>query len=176
MRERVASRIVQNCYVVNNLEDGCARWQALFGIAPFIGGGDIELRGHVYRGEPAEPIRLRGVFAQSGDLNIELIELVSTGPSAFREMFGAGEEGLHHVAMFSDDYEGEKACWTKAGCPVASEFTTDFGAKICYIDARSMLGHYIELYPEHAVIRGMYDQTVQESRDWDGERLILPWR
>ncbi len=176
MPERIGSRIVQYCYVVGNLEQGCARFRDLFGIAPFVGGADVELTDHHYRGAPAEPIRLRGVFAQSGDLNIELVEILSPDPSAFRDMFGAGEEGLHHVAMFSDDYEGEKQRWADAGHPVVSEFTTDFGAKICYIDARGTLGHFIELYPEHPIIRAMYAQTVKETRDWNGAQLILPWR
>ncbi|CAN5213325.1 hypothetical protein BH10PSE12_BH10PSE12_26640 [soil metagenome] len=171
-----AHKIVQNCYVVRDLEEGCARFHALLGIGPFVGGADIELADHVYRGQPAAPIRLRGVFVQSGDLNIELVQILSTGPSAFRDMFANGEGGLHHVALFSDDYDAQKARWVAAGHAVASEFTTAFGAKICYIDARDTLGHFIELYPEHPIIRAMYAQTVEDARDWDGARLIVPWR
>ena len=176
MSERAASRIVQNGYVVRDLEQACARLHAMFGIGPFVGGVEMLLDDNRYRGAPAEPIRLRGVFVQSGDLNIELVEILSTGPSAFHEMFGKGEEGLHHVAMFSDDYDAEKTRWIAAGHDLVSEFTTGFGAKICYIDARGTLGHFIELYPEHPIIRAMYAQTVEEARDWDGRQLIVPWR
>ncbi|MBH1998763.1 MAG: VOC family protein [Sphingomonadaceae bacterium] len=176
MTERAASRIVQNAYVVRDLEQGCARLHALFGIGPFVGGVEVVLNDHRYRGAPAAPIRLRGVFVQSGDLNIELMEILSASPSAFHDMFEKGEEGLHHVAMFSDDYDAEKARWIAAGHDVVSEFTTDFGADICYIDARDTLGHFIELYPEHPIIRAMYAQTIEEARDWDGRQLIVPWR
>lgn len=176
MPERMASRIVQNAYVVRDLDRKCAQLHQLFGIGPFVGGVEVVLDNHHYRGQPAAPIRLRGVFVQSGDLNIELIEMLSAGPCAFHEMFGHGEEGLHHVAMFSDDYEGEKARWIASGHDIVSEFTTGFGAKICYIDARAVLGHFIELYPEHPVIRAMYAQTIAEAHDWDGTSLIVPWR
>ena len=65
------------------------------------------LADHVYRGQPADPIRIRGVFVQSGELNIELIELISDAPSAFHDMFGgATREGLHHSALFAADYDG----------------------------------------------------------------------
>lgn len=161
---------------MRDLDEACARFHALFGIGPFVGGIEVELADHVYRGKAADPIILRGVFVQSGGLNIELVQLISTGPSAFRDMFPHNGEGLHHAAMFSDDYEAEKDCWSAAGHPVASEFTTGFGAKICYIDARAALGHFTELYSEHSVIRAMYAQTVAEIRVWDGRDLIVPWR
>jgi hypothetical protein len=33
----------------------------------------------------------------------------------------------------------------------------------------------IELYPESDIIRGMYQQTRDAARDWDGKELIIPW-
>lgn len=170
--------IVQNCYIVRDLEAACARMNRLYGIGPFVGGGEGVgvLDKHVYRGRPAPPIRIRGVFVQSGDLNIELVQLVSTTPSAFHDMYPGGGEGFHHVAMFCDDYEADRDRFVAEGMPVASEFETAFGARICYIDARETLGHMIELYPENAIIRGMYAQARDASVGWDGDRLIIPWR
>ncbi len=167
--------IVQNCYVVRDLEAACERMHRLYGIGPFVGGVEAELGDHAYRGEPTEPIRLRGVFVQSGDLNIELVQLLSTTPSAFHDMFSNGAEGFHHVATFCEDYERDRDEFVAQGYRVASEFTTAFGAKICYIDARSTLGHMIELYPENTVIRGMYAQARREAETWNGAPLIVPW-
>lgn len=168
--------IVQNCYVVPDLEAACARMNALLGIGPFVGGVEAVLTDHVYRGQPADPIRLRGVFAQSGELNIEIVQILSTGPCAFTDMFAAGTGGLHHSAIFCDDYDATRDDWVARGYPVASEFRTDFGTPICYIDTRADLGHFIELYPEDAIIRSMYAQTVEETRDWNGKTLFVPWR
>jgi hypothetical protein len=120
-------------------------------------------------------VRLRGVFVQSGDLNIELIEILSDAPSAFHDMYPSGTEGFHHVAMFCADYERERDAWVEAGYPIASEFTVPWGAKICYIDARAHFGHMIELYPEDEIIRGMYRQARDAVEGWDGAQLIVPW-
>jgi len=172
------AQVVQNCYVVGNLEEGCQRLHRLYGIGPFVGGSEAELGEHFHRGRPAPPILLRGVFVQSGDLNIELVELVSTTPSAFHDMYSNGRQGLHHVAMFCDDYEAERDAFVAPGYPVASEFTVNLGAlhaQICYIDARDTLGHMIELYPENAVIRDMYRQARDAPLKWDGKDLIVPW-
>jgi hypothetical protein len=90
-------------------------------------------------------------------------------------MFAAGAEGFHHVAMFCDDYVARRDAFAAEGFEVASEFTVSFGAQICYVDARATLGHMIELYPESDIIRGMYQQTRDAARDWDGKELIIPW-
>jgi len=166
---------IQNCYVVNDLEAACRRMNRLYGIGPFVGGTLATLGNHVYRGQPAPPIELRGVFVQSGDLNVELVELVSNTPSAFHDMFADGAEGFHHVAMFSADYDRDRDRFVADGFAVASEFTTDFGATICYIDARAALGHMIEMYPESDIIRAMYAQTRREAETWRGGDLIVPW-
>ena len=168
-------QVIQNCYVVRDLEQACQRLHHLYGIGPFLGGQSGELGEHFHRGRPAPPIKIRGVFVQSGDLNIELVELLSTTPSAFHDMYPDGAEGFHHVAMFCDDYVARREGFRAEGLEVASEFTVSFGAQICYIDARAALGHMIELYPENSIIRGMYRQTRDAARDWDGKDLIIPW-
>ena len=167
--------IVQNAYVVANLERGCDRFHRLFGVGPFVGGAEWVLADHVYRGQPADPIRICGVFVQSGPLNIELVELVSNGPSAFHDMFGGERrEGLHHSAVFADDYEAAKQRFVAQGFPVASEFSYA-DRRICYIDARPLLGHMIEIYPEMPLIRGMYAQARDAALARPGELAILPW-
>ena len=167
--------IVQNAYVVADLERACAHFHRLFGVGPFVGGSEGVLAEHVYRGRPAEPIRIRGVFVQSGALNIELIELVSDTPSAFHDMFGgACKEGLHHSAVFAADYEGTKQRFVEQGYPVASEFAFS-GRRICYVDTRPLLGHMIEIYPDLPLIRAMYAQARNAALARPGDPAILPW-
>lgn len=167
--------IVQNCYVVRDLDAACARIHALYGIGPFVGGGEGVLDNHVYRGARSAPIRIRGVFVQSGDLNLELVELLSDAPSAFHDIYPDGGEGFHHTAMFCDDYTATRDAFVAADMPVASDFTTAFGAAICYVDARETHGHMIELYPDDATIRAIYARARTAAADWDGRDLIVPW-
>jgi hypothetical protein len=169
------ARIVQKCYVVKDLEEACRRLHAIYRIGPFVGGVPTSLSNHVYRGISAPPVTLNSVFVQSGELNIELIQLISDGPSAFSDMFSIGDYGFHHVAMFSDNYGAERDSFVAAGFPVASEFSVNFGATICHLDARPTLGHMIELYPENAIIRDMYRQARDAAVGWTGKELIIPW-
>lgn len=175
MRAPRRCAIVQNAYVVRDLDDACQRFHRLYGVGPFVGGSQFELKDHIYRGRPANAVSLRGVFVQVGTLNVELLQILSSPPSSFHDMFASGKEGFHHVAEFCDDYEQQKAAWVAAGYPVASEFTLSWGVRICYIDARSDFGHMIELYPQDPVIRDMYRQAREAPYHWRGEPLIIPW-
>lgn len=176
-----ALAFVQNCYVVNDLDAAVQAMHRRFGIGPFVGGGVGELDNHFYRGEPAAPIRMRGVFVQSGELNIELVQILSDGPCAFTDMYPRGangrqSEGLHHAAIFCPDYAATRDQFVADGATIASEFTVSFGATICYVDARPTLGHMIELYPENAIIRAMYAQARAAAANWDRRELIIPWQ
>ena len=167
--------IIQNAYLVPNLEEACRTFHTALGIGPFLTGARGVLYNHVYRGVPAEPIRIKGAFVQTGDIVFELIELVSDGASAFRDMAVTGATTFHHQAYFTRDYEAERDAMIAAGYPVVSEFTVSFGAQICYVDTRPLLGHMLELYPDHPVIHGMYRRTREAAEQWDGRELMLQW-
>jgi hypothetical protein len=169
-----AAPIVQNCYVVRDLKEGCARFQRLYGVGPFVGGANMQLTEHFYRGESAPPIELRAAFAQAGDINIELVEPVSTGPNPFRDMFPDGAEGFHHVAMFCDDFAATCNHFIELGCPLVSEACLLPGIKVGFIDAREQIGHMIELYPENPIIRAVFRQIRDAANTWDGRTLIIP--
>jgi hypothetical protein len=173
----ISRKVVQMAYVVPDLAKACEEFHRLYGIGPFVGGPEVgALDSHIYRGEPMAPIEIRGVFVQSGDMNIELLELVSDTDSAFHDMSRTSQGPfLHHVAIYCDDYEVTRDEFSSKGFPVASSLMTNFGAEICYIDARAATGHMIELYPENAIIRAMYQATLTAARTWDGRDLIIPW-
>lgn len=167
--------IVQNAYVVSNLEEKCEELFACFGIGPFVEARGLVLGQHLYRGAPAPDIELDVAFAQSGNLNIEIIEVKSGGPSAFADTFKPGESGLHHVAYFCDNYEEERDRLVTLGFPVASEFAFGDNITISYVDTRQSLGHMVELYPRDPLLLGLYE-TVRNARDnWDSGALLQPW-
>jgi len=165
------AKIIQNAYVVDNLQEAMERWTKLYGIGPWVILADVKGDNLTYRGEPSELV-FSAAFVQTGEINIELIEQHTDGPSAFRDMFAPGEEGFHHVAIISEDYEGDKARFEAAGCPVATEFSSGPDSGIAFVDTREKLGHMVELYQNEAAIMGLYSVIRQAAENWDGETLI----
>jgi hypothetical protein len=176
MREKANhSGFKQIAYVVRDLDEACRQFSRIYGIGPFLAYDVMTLGDHVYRGKPASPIRLRAAFGQSEDLNVELIQLFSEAPSAFHDMFPSGETGLHHMAMFCDDYAGMKAQLAAQGFEVASEFARLGGQKVCFVDMRKSLGHMLELYEAGADLVKFYARVRQMSDDWDGKEAMISW-
>lgn len=167
--------LVQMAFLVPNLEGGCAALHRAYGWGPFLGGTEGVLADHVYRGQPADPIRIRGIFVQTGDINVEVIEVVSDAPSAFHEALrGDGQPVLHHCAAFAADYAGTRNHFVAQGFPVVSEFGFA-GHRICYVDTRPLLGYMTEIYPELPLIRAMYAETREAARLRAGDDAITPF-
>lgn len=167
--------LVQTAYLVPNLEAGCAALNRAFGWGPFLGGTEGVLADHTYRGKPAEPIRIRGVFVQTGEINVEVIGVVSDAPSAFHEMLRAdGQPVLHHCATFAADYEGTRDHFVAQGYPVVSEFGFA-GRRICYVDTRPLIGFMTEIYPELPIIHAMYAEAREAAAASPGDPAITPF-
>jgi hypothetical protein len=164
------ARIVQTAYVVDDLEAACRRWHGVYGIGPFVGSRRFPLP-MTYRGERVEP-EMGGVFAQAGEVVVELLQQHNDVASPFRQLFPKGREGLHHVATFCDDYAATRDRATAAGFEIAGELEYVPGCRICYIDTSPVLGHMVELYTDHPVIRDLYAAARAAADGWDGSDLI----
>lgn len=167
--------LVQMAFLAPDLEEGCAALNRAYGWGPFLGGSEGVLADHTYRGQPAEPIRIRGVFVQTGDINVEVIEVVSAAPSAFHEMLrDDGQPVLHHCATFAPDYTATRDHLVAQGYRVVSEFGFA-GHRICYVDTRPLLGYMTEIYPDLPIIRAMYAEARDASAARPGEAAITPF-
>lgn len=161
--------VLQNAYVVDDLNVAIERWNKALGLGPFFTVEDAELE-CLYRGNPSS-LRLNVAMAQAGPINIELIEQLNDAPSVYRDMYPPDNEGFHHVCMLVDNFEEQKQHYRSLGCDVA--FEGDMGAySFCYVDARPFIGYMIELVEDGDTIRAIYDRVREGAESFDGSDLI----
>jgi hypothetical protein len=99
----------------------------------------------VYRGKKSDsPLELDVAFAVSGNVNIELMTQLNDGPRALRDMFNKDKFGLHHTALFADDFEQECEKYQRAGFPTAMEISLSTATRVAFADTRKPLGHMTE--------------------------------
>jgi hypothetical protein len=168
------AKIVQVCYVTHDIEALCHKLHDIYGIGPWLTGRDpLPAETVVHRGKPAtEDLDFSRAFGQSGDLNIEIIQPHSKEQNAFWDSFPLGTQGVHHVAIFADDYAAERQAFIDAGYEIATEFDLLPDCAVSFIDTREDLGHMIELYEDHVLLRTVYQQTREAAENWDGKDLI----
>ena len=164
--------IVQNAYFVQDLDEAIERWHTTFGLGPFIVNRHLVLERSFYRGAPM-PLDISAAFVQSGDVQIELLCQHGPEPSAFRDMFPHGEEGLHHVAVFPENFARVISDFQACGYAVASEIVVGEGLGAAFIDTRELLGHMLEVYRDNGSIQGFYGLVKNAARNWDGRTLIV---
>ncbi len=167
--------VVQLAYVVTDLVASCRQLHEVYGIGPFFRSGAHPLADVSYRGRPAdEPVVIDIALAWSGELNIELIQQHSAGPSSYREVYPDGTGGFHHVAAWAADYDAEVAALAAVDCPVSMEMRPWDGCRICYVDTRPLLGHMTELYTDDPRLRAVHAHVRSAAEQWDGTDLIRP--
>ena len=165
-------KLIQNAYVVNDIDAAITRWHALWGLGPFFVRRHIVMQQVMYRGAPSS-IDISAVYVQAGPVQVELVQQHCTTASAFRDMFPAGQEGFHHVAVLPDDYDRTLADYAALGYPVATEVRTASGRGAAFIDTRPLLGHMVEVYIPGDGIQNLYRSVAAAAASWDHKVLTI---
>lgn len=163
--------VIQNAYVVNDLEESAERWYENYGVGPFLVLAHLRMPKNLYHGKEMG-LYFSASFAQAGDVQLEFIQQYCDNPSCYKEMYPDGGEGFHHQAYIAKDYDTEFKRWTDLGCPAANEFVYVDGRRIAYMDTRKFNGHYLEIYQDGPGIHGLYEQVRNARANWDGKHLL----
>ena len=164
--------IIQNAYVVADVEAAVQRVHNLWGLGPFFVRRNFVLENVTYRGAPSA-LEISVAYVQSGEIMVELVSQLSDEPSAFSDVFARGEEGFHHVAVAMDDHDRQVKHYTDLGFEVVTELSTPEGRGASYIDTRSALGHMVEVYKVNDSLRELYARVRNAAINWDREQLII---
>jgi hypothetical protein len=164
-------RFMQICWVVPDLHVAVNHWVTASGVGPFFLFDKVIFDSPVYRGHPAENIDITAAMAQAGDMQIELVCQNDDRPSVFRDVVPAGNSGLHHMALYCNDYDAELAAYLKAGSEVAFSGLM-MGARTCWIDTTSRLGFMVELIEANPIADTVFEQFRVAAKNWDGKNPL----
>jgi hypothetical protein len=162
--------VMQMAWVVNDLEAAMRRWIEQQGAGPFFVMRHCPVTNVRYRGRPAT-VDMDVAMAQSGGVQIELIQQHDDLPSCYRDMYRQGEEGFHHICYVVDDLPGALAHFARHDMPPAIE--GNFGhVSFAYVDSRPGIGCMTELVGRHPDIEAFFRKVADAAVDWDGRDPI----
>lgn len=169
------SIIDENAWVVEDLQAAMETWLNL-GFGPFfVISMDLpEVRHRTAR----VPLSLKIAIARAGNVHVELIQQMNDGPSAFRDVYPAGQGGFHHIrrqastgANGLSHYDAMAETFARNGVDVVMEM--QFGAqRIGYADTRATLGCMMEFYDPSDAVDSLKRLTAAAAVDWDGSDPI----
>ena len=151
-------------YVVRDLDAAMRSWCAL-GVGPWFTIRNLEQKGR-YRGERCDAT-ISIAFANSGPMQIELIQQHGDTPSIYREFLAAGGEGYHQLAWWVADFDAMMQKATAAGWPIV--WSGEGGdTKFAYFELDPRISTVIEVTELNDATRGLAELVASAAEQWDG--------
>ena len=169
---RLFGAIRQNGYVVRDIEAALVHWTEVLGVGPFYYFDRVPVERFCYRGEPS-PLEVSIALANSGALQIELIQPRNDAPSMYRDFLRAGREGLQHVAYWTETMDADLERIAKAGHRVAQ--SGEIGGpdgRFVYLDTETHPGTVVEISEVGGSKGRFFARLAELARDWDGSDPI----
>lgn len=163
--------VLQNGYVVRDIEAAMRHWSQVLGVGPWFYVPRLPMQDALYRGIRTS-VELSIALANSGDLQLELIQQRNDAPSPFRDFIDAGHEGLQHLAFGTDDLASDLQGLARDGYSVIYQCEVSGRGPLAYLATESHPGTMVELVQMTPGRRSVYERVAQAARDWNGEDPI----
>ena len=164
---RPGPHLMQAAFMVADLEAAAMDWIRTTGIGPFLTVPHVQLAEYDYRGRKGSGLDFSVALAQSGGVQIELVQQHCDSPSAYRDTIARGAQGFHHFCIYTDAYD--ETCRHYAGQGFATAVAGVFGTmRFCYVDTSAAIGCMIELVEEDPVQSDFFARVAAAAQGWDG--------
>jgi len=173
---RVFGKVCQNGYVVRDIEAAMKHWIDVMGVGPWFYIEDVKTDWFKHRGAPSD-VKMSIALANSGDLQIELIQQRNDAPSMYKEFLDAGLEGLQHMSYWTHDYQELYDRALSLGYVVGHEGAIG-GEKgrFAYFDTQAHPGTVVEISDISGAKGRTFEHIRKVAEGWDGSNPIRTFK
>jgi methylmalonyl-CoA/ethylmalonyl-CoA epimerase len=170
--EQLFSPVMQNAFVVDDLDATLDHWTRKMGVGPFYLFEHVRFKEAYYRGEPAR-FDMSAAIAYWGDVQIEFIKQHDDAPSIYQDFKSRGLKGMQHMGVITRDLDAHLERLRPLGIEPVQWGQMPTGMRFAYVSSDFHPGAMIELIePDEAL--GGYFKLMKESADrWDGTNPII---
>ena len=164
---RFLGEIKQLGYVVEDIQAAMKYWSEVLGVGPWYYMERVPLKNYRYKGE-LHDIHSSVALANSGNVQVELIQQRNDAPSMYRDFLNAGRTGLQHLAYWTEDFDNDLARLLEKGWKIGMSGEVGERGRFVYFETEYHPGTVIEL-SEIAGPKGTVFRIIRESaQGWDG--------
>jgi hypothetical protein len=161
-------KVCQNGYVVRDIEAAMKFWTEVMRVGPFFYIPNVKADWFRYRGVDS-PVEMSIALANSGDLQIELIQQRTDAPSMYRDHLRAHGEGLQHMSYWTTDYQSLYDRAIAAGFVVGHE--GQIGGpqgRFAYFETTGHAGTVVEISDISSGKGRFFGHVRKAAENWDG--------
>lgn len=171
---RFFGEIRQVGYVVPDIEAAMRYWSDVLGIGPWFYAEKVPVEKFHYKGQPSFPVT-SVALANSGPLQVELIQQRNDAPTMYQDFLKAGHIGAQHVAYWTQSFDDDLKRLTAQGLKVGMQGEVGKNGRYVYFETEYHPGTVIEL-SEVGGPKGVLFRMIREaSEGWDGKDPIRPF-
>jgi Glyoxalase/Bleomycin resistance protein/Dioxygenase superfamily len=168
---RIFGSINQIGYVVRDIHASMEHW-IRHGVGPWFYIDNVITDYFRYRGEDSD-MKMSVAIANSGDIQIELIQQRNDAPSVYKDFLDSGREGAQHIAYWSTEYQDLYDGALAAGYTVAQEGSIGGEqGRFAYLDTEHDQGTVIEISDISGPKGQMFAYVRDVAANWDGTEPI----
>ena len=168
---RIFGDVRQLGFVVRDIKASVEHWIQAMGVGPFFYNDRVEARGFMYKGTPS-PVTLSIALAHAGSIQIEFIQQHNDAPSMYRDFIEAGQEGLHHIAYWTEHFDRDLERMLSLGYSIGQSGGFGKDGRFVYFMPDTSTGVVIEL-SEISGVKGLFFKKVVDAAEkWDGSEPI----
>jgi hypothetical protein len=171
---RIFGPLRQLGYVVHDIDKAMRYWTDVAGVGPFFFLENQPLADFHYRGQPSGP-QFSVALAQSGAVQIELVQQQNDERSAFKEFTDQGLEGLQHVAYWTTEFDQHLERARERGLVEVQSGRSGSGGqdeRFVYLEPASGSNRLIELSEVSGRKGDLFRAVAAAAEDWTGEEPI----
>ena len=164
---RLFGPLRQMGFVVRDIDKAMRHWIEVCGVGPWFLAEKLPLYGFWYKETPYPDIHLSIALANSGEVQLELIEQRDETPSMYRDFLAAGREGLQHWSSWPLDYHERLGRAVKEGWTIGQRGESPRGPFVYFLD-EGHPGTVIEMAELTPTRRHIFDAVRAAAVDWNG--------
>jgi Glyoxalase/Bleomycin resistance protein/Dioxygenase superfamily len=174
---RLFGNIEQLGIVVRDADAAMTEWAQRLGVGPFYVFRNCVFENFKYRGKASPTPTLTLGFANSGNLQIEVIQQHNDVPSAYKDFLADGHEGMQHVSSWFGEthaYDKKRQQLLDSGLELIHEGAMVGGlARFSYFSTNLPGATMIELSETRLpALRPLMELLDSSSKNWDGSNPI----
>lgn len=173
---RLFGDVIQNGYVVRDIDTAMRHWIDVLGVGPWFYIDRLPVPDFQYKGQPS-PVEISIALANSGALQIELIQQRNDAPSLYLDFLHAGHEGLHHLGYGSYHFDADLAGLVETGYGIGHAGSVSGRGRFVYLLTEGHPGTIVELFDMSQGRDRVFAGIAEAARNWDGQdpiRTTLP--
>ncbi|MBT7759158.1 MAG: VOC family protein [Rhodospirillaceae bacterium] len=167
---RLFGPLRQMGYVVKDIDAAMRHWIDVCQVGPWFYVDKLVVQDFTYKGQPSDP-HISIALANSGDVQLELIQQQDDSPTLYQDFLNAGNEGLQHFSTWPENYQEIYHQALAAGYTVGQEADSPRGPFV-YFEQEGHPGTVIEMAEMNDARRRIFDGVREAAADWDGSDPI----